>query len=429
MTKQKIFTGYEVFMIAILTFIQFTVILDFMVLSPLGAILMPTLKITPPQFGMVVSAYAFSAGGAGLLAAGFADKFDRKKMLLFFYTGFVLGTALCAWAPDYHYLLIARIVTGVFAGVIGSIAFAIITDLFRMEVRGRVMGFVQMAFAGSQVLGIPIGLILANRWGWHAPFTMIVAVSAIVGVVIVMYMKPVTSHLLERSKANAVQHLLATVQKPHYLRAFAATTLLATGGFMLMPFASAFSVNNLHISLKQLPLLYMITGIFSMATGPFIGRLSDAKGKYPVFIAGSILAMVMAIIYCNLGVTPLWIVIVISCIMFTGVSSRIISSSALLSAVPVANDRGAFMSINASVQQIAGGIATFIAGLIVVETPSGYLDRYDMLGYTVAGAMILTIAMMYSVNRYVQQQTGARAVATAVPGTPVSAVPADTPGH
>jgi predicted MFS family arabinose efflux permease len=429
MTKQKIFTGYEVFMIAILTFIQFTVILDFMVLSPLGAILMPTLKITPSQFGMVVSAYAFSAGSAGLIAAGFADKFDRKKMLLFFYTGFVLGTALCAWAPNYHYLLIARIVTGLFAGVIGSIAFAIITDLFRLEVRGRVMGFVQMAFAGSQVLGIPISLFLATHWGWHMPFTMIVAVSAIVGVVIVVYMKPVTSHLQERAKANAFQHLLTTLQKPHYLRVFAATTLLATGGFMLMPFASAFSVNNLKISLTQLPLLYVITGAFSMATGPFIGRLTDAKGKYPVFVAGSLVAMVMAIVYCNLGVTPLWVATALSCIMFAGVSSRIISSSALMSAVPAPNDRGAFMSINASVQQIAGGIATFVAGLIVVETPSGYLERYDMLGYTVAAAMLVTIAMMYTVNRYVEQQAAARKVATAAPETPVSAVPVDTQGH
>jgi predicted MFS family arabinose efflux permease len=426
---QKTFTRYEIFMIAVITFIQFTVILDFMVLSPLGAILKPALKITPAQFGMVVSAYAFSAFASGLLAAGFADKFDRKKMLVFFYTGFVLGTALCAWAPNYHYLLIARIVTGVFAGVIGSIAFAIITDLFRMEVRGRVMGFVQMAFAGSQVLGIPVSLFLANRWSWHTPFTMIVVVSILVGIVIVVYMKPVVTHLHDRAKVNAFHHLFATFQKPHYLRAFAATTLLATGGFMLMPFGSLFSVNNLHITLEQLPILYMITGVFSMATGPFIGRLSDAKGKYTVFVAGSLLAMITAIVYCNLEVTPLWIAVVISCIMFTGVSSRIISSSALMSAVPAPNDRGAFMSINASVQQVSGGVATFVAGLIVVETPSGYLERYDILGYTVAAAMLVTIFMMYSVNRYVQQQTTARAVATAVPGTPVSAVPADTQGH
>src|SRR5688572_29630410 len=155
---EKIFTRYEVFVIAILTFLQFTVVLDFMVLSPLGAILMPELKITPAQFGMVVSAYAFSAGISGLLAAGFADKFDRKKMLLFFYVGFIIGTLLCALAPDYKFLMGARIVTGLFGGVISAISFAIITDLFRMEVRGRVMGFVQSAFAASQVLGVPVGL-------------------------------------------------------------------------------------------------------------------------------------------------------------------------------------------------------------------------------------------------------------------------------
>src|SRR5450432_321915 len=144
--KEKVFTSYQVFIIAIIAILQFTIILDFMVLSPLGAILLPAFHITTRQFGLLVSAYAFSAGASGLLAAGFADKFDRKKILLFFYTGFMAGTFLCAIASNYHFLLIARIVTGVFGGVIGSISLAIVTDLFKMEVRGRVMGFVQTSF-------------------------------------------------------------------------------------------------------------------------------------------------------------------------------------------------------------------------------------------------------------------------------------------
>src|SRR5581483_7083709 len=143
------FTGYEVFIVTILAILQFTIILDFMVISPLSAILMPQLHVKPAQFGLVVSAYAFSAGISSLLAAGFADKFDRKKLLLFFYAGFLVGTALCGMATDYHFLLIARIVTGLFGGVIGSISMAIVTDLFRLEVRGRVMGFIQMAFGAS----------------------------------------------------------------------------------------------------------------------------------------------------------------------------------------------------------------------------------------------------------------------------------------
>jgi len=398
----KIFSRYEVFIIAILSILQFTIILDFMVLSPLGAILIPALRITPAQFGMVVSAYALAAGVSGLLAAGFADKFDRKKMLLFFYSGFILGTVFCAMAPNYHLLLAARIVTGLFGGVIGSIGFAIITDLFRMEVRGRVMGFVQMAFAGSQVMGIPIGLFLADRWGWHSPFVMIVVLSLIVGVLIIVYMKPVDTHLKEKSERNAVEHLFKTLGQVSYQKAFAATTLLATGGFMLMPFASTFTVNNLGIAAKQLSLLYFVTGIFTMICGPLIGKFSDSIGKYKVFVMGSVLTMVVVGFYCNLGITPFWMVVAISVFMFIGVSSRMISSSALMSAVPVPVDRGAFMSINSSIQQISGGIATFIAGLIVVQkTETSPLENYDMLGYVVIGASLITVMMMYIIHRQV----------------------------
>jgi len=401
-TKEKLFSGYQVFVIAILSILQFCIILDFMVLSPLGAILMPQLHITTAQFGWVVSAYAFSAGASGLLAAGFADKFDRKKMLLFFYTGFLIGTVLCAIAPDYPLLLAARIVTGIFGGVIGSVSFAIITDLFKFETRGRVMGFVQMSFAASQVLGLPIGLVLANQFDWHAPFWMIAIFGIAVGVLIFIYMRPIDAHLKLKSERNAFQHLIKTFSMSDYLKAFFCTSLLATGGFMLMPFGSAFSTNNLGLTMDQLPLVYGITGVFSIATGPFIGKLSDKIGKFKVFVWGSIVAIIMVAIYTPLGVTPLWVLIAISVVMFTGVSSRMISSSALVSAIPAPQDRGAFMSVNASVQQISGGIASAIAGIIVVQRPDGLLDGYPLLGYVVIGSMIITIAMMYWIDQHVK---------------------------
>ena len=409
--KKKVFTQYETFIIAIITIVQFTVVLDFMVLSPLGAILIPELSITPAQFGMVVSAYAFSAGISGLIAAGFADKFDRKELLLFFYSGFIIGTTMCALAPDYENLLIARIITGLFGGVMSSVSLAIITDVFTLEVRGRVMGYVQMAFASSQVLGIPIGLYFAERIGWHFPFVMIVVMSIAVGILIIIFMKPITKHLENPRVMNALQHLGKTLSQPSYLRAFGATVLLATGGFMLMPFASPFSVNNLGISLKdQLPLLYMITGVFSMVTGPLIGKFSDQIGKYRIFVIGSLITMIVVPIYCNLDITPFWLVLVLNIIMFTGVSSRIISSSALLTAVPIPQDRGAFMSINSSVQQISGGIATFIAGLIVAEGPGGKLLHYDTLGYVVVGAMFITVLMMYLIHLQVEKSVKQKVV-------------------
>lgn len=397
------FTPYQWFVVVILALLQFTIILDFMVLSPLGAQLLKELSITTTQFGFVVSAYAFSAGISGILAAGFADRFDRKTLLLFFYAGFILGTLLCGLAPTYFLLLLARIVTGIFGGVIGSIAFAIITDLFPLEMRGRVMGFVQMAFAVSQVLGLPISLFLANAFDWHAPFLLIVGVSIPMFVIIALKLQPVNAHLALQKSHSAFDHLLATVSNPRYLQGFAGTILLATGGFMLMPFGSAFSINNLGVTFKQLPLIYLITGISSMIVGPLVGRLSDAIGSIKVFSAGTLLSIFIVVIYCNFGITPLWVIIMISVVMFAGITSRMVSSTTLVSAIPTASDRGAFMGINASVSQISGGIASSIAGMIVYQEADGHLVNYPMLGYVVALTMLVSMVLMYNIHRMVKQ--------------------------
>src|SRR3982751_2754026 len=180
------FSSYQKFAIFILAITQFSVVLDFMIMSPMGDMLMKAFTLKPAQFGVAVSGYAFSAGISGLLTAGFADKFDRKKFLLFFYTGFIVGTFLCSIASSYEILLMARIVTGLFGGVIGAISLAIITDLFDIHHRGRVMGFVQMGFGASQVLGIPFSLSLANHWGWRAPFVLVAVMAGFFAILILL---------------------------------------------------------------------------------------------------------------------------------------------------------------------------------------------------------------------------------------------------
>jgi predicted MFS family arabinose efflux permease len=417
------FTRYQMAVVAILAFLQFTVVLDFMILSPLGAILMQDLGVTPAQFGLVVSAYAFSAGASGLLAAGFADRFDRKKLLLFFYAGFVLGTVLCGLAPSYRFLMGARTVTGLFGGVIGSISMAIIADLFPLEARGRVMGFVMTAFAASQVMGIPLGLYLSNAWGWHAPFLMIAAVSAVVGVVIFTTLRPVDAHLQNAVDRNPLAHLLATVVKPRHQWGFAATMLLALGGYMLMPFGSAFSVHNLGIPLEKLPMLYMATGVAALFAGPLLGRISDRVGKYRTFAAGSALAIGIVIYYTHLGVTPLAGVMALNIAMFTAISARMVSAQALASGVPAQQDRGAYMSISSSMQQLAGGVASSCAGLLVTQTGSGPLEHYDRLGYVVAIAIAATVVLMARINTLVMGGAGGRPAAVAAP----AAAPAESP--
>lgn len=404
MKNTTTFTKYHIFVIAILAITVFTVVLDFMVLSPLGAQLLRLLNIDPKQFGLVVSAYALSAGASGLLSAGFADKFDRKKILLFFYAGFIIGTLMCGLANTYHLLLFARIFTGIFGGVISSISFAIITDLFPIENRGRVMGFVQMSFAISQVVGIPVGLYLAHLYDWHAPFIAIVILSVLVFLAILKWMKPIDQHIALGKDKNAFLHLYHTLINKNYLKGFGTTSLLALGGFMLMPFSSAFLVNNIQITEAQLPLVFMFTGVSTMIAGPIIGKLTDKYGKLSMFAFGTILSAIMCFVYTNMYVIPMYQVIIINAILFIGITSRMISGSALMSAIPEPADRGAFMGINSSIQQIAGGIASMIAGLIVVQTQNKTLEHFDTLGYIVIVTMIACLFMMNTVHKMVQKK-------------------------
>ena len=393
------FSSYQKFVILIIALTQFSVVLDFMVMSPLGDMMMKSMNLTPSQFGLAVSAYAISAGLSGLFTAGFADRFDRKKLYLFFYVGFIAGTFLCGMVHTYTQLIAARIFTGIFGGVIGSIAMAIITDLFDLHHRGRVMGFIQMGFGASQVLGIPISLYIANHWGWQMPFIMVGALGIVIAVLILSKMKPVSHHLSLQTDKSAFLHLWHTVAKRKYRIAFLTTALLSIGGFMMMPFGSAFAINNLKLTNEQLPMLFMVSGIGSLVIMPLIGKVSDKIDKFRVFTIATVWMCIMVVIYTNLGPSALWQVILFNVLMMSGVMARIIPSSALVSAVPAMADRGAFMSINASLQQIAGGIAAAFAGIIVVQTDkTSPLQHYNTLGYIIVAISILSMYMLFRVS-------------------------------
>ena len=401
------FSPYQKFVVGLLAFLQFAVILDFMLMAPLGALIMPALAITPKQFGLVVSAYAFSAGISGFVTAGFADRFDRKKILMFFYTGFLLGTLWCGLAPTYELLLAARVFTGVFGGVIGSVVLAIATDLFDIQLRGRVMGLIQTAFAASQVLGLPMGLFLSNRWDWHAPF-IVLAVLGVAGLAVIwVKLKPVDAHLGKPQEHSPFMHLLHTITEPRHLLAFLTVTLLATGGFMLMPFSSAFLVHNIGIPLEHLPTIYFFTGICTIVFGPLIGKAADKFGKYRVFVFGSALTIAMIIVYTHLGPTPLPLVVLVNVAMFVGIFSRMIPFQALASQIPEPTKRGAFNAISASIQQVSGGLASVVAGHIVAQGADGSILHFPEVGYVVVGTTLVGIALVWNIQRQLQARAQA----------------------
>ncbi len=399
------FTSYEKFAIFILAVTQFSVILDFMVMAPLGDMLMKSLRLSPKEFGFAVSGYAISAGISGLFAAGFADRYDRKKLLLFFYFGFIVGTLLCSLVSTFEQLLAARIFTGIFGGVIGSISMAIITDIFAIHQRGRVMGFVQMGFGASGVVGVPLCLFIANHWGWRSPFLLIVAIAVVVALAIVFRLRPVTAHLGMQQTKNPLRHIANTMAKGYYRMGFLATALLSVGGFMMMPFGAAFAINNLHVSQARLPILFMISGSCSLIVMPIMGKLSDKLDKFRMFAVSSLWMILVVCIYTNQSSMPFWLVGVFYALLMMGIMGRMVPATTLITGVPAMHDRGAFMSINASLQQIAGGIAAMLAGSIVVQrAPSSPLENYNIVGYLVSIISLVAIGMLYRVDVMVKQR-------------------------
>ncbi len=401
------FSPYQKFVVGLLALLQFAVILDFMLMSPLGVFIMPALSISTEQFGKAVSAYAFSAGISGFVAAGFADRFDRKKILMFFYTGFLLGTLGCGLAPTYELLLAARIVTGIFGGVIGSVVLAIATDLFEISLRGRVMGLIQTAFAASQVLGLAMGLYFAKHWDWHMPFLVLAGIGVLGLGVIAMKLKPVDGHLGKPQEHSPFMHLWHTLTEPRHLLPYLTVTLLATGGFMLLPFSSAFLVHNIGIDASHLPTIYFCTGICTIVFGPMIGKSADRFGKFRVFLFGSALSILMVMVYTRLQQTPIVVVILINVAMFVGIFSRMIPFQALSSQIPEATRRGAYNAISSSIQQVSGGIASLVAGHIVSQGADGRIEHFDVVGDVVVGTTLAAIWLVWKIQHQLQARSGA----------------------
>lgn len=407
-TKPK-FTRYQFLLVTIIAVVLMTIVLDFMLTAALSAILLPKLNITTQQFGLLASAYPISAGVTAILLSGYADKFDRKKLLLFFYSGFLLGVLFCATAPSFEVLVVARIITGIFGGVVGPICFAIIADLFETTQRGRAMGFLQMASAGSQILGLPLALYLASEWDWHLAFGLIFFIGIIATFLVIWKINPVDKHLIIPAKVNPLLHSLDIISNRNYLIVFLNNTLLVAGDVILMTFSAAFCSNNLGVALDDLPLLYGIAGVATFIFSPLIGRLTDKFGTLNIFVAGTIITIMTVTVFTNLGINPLWSVIIVHTLLFLGINARSISSSAIGTVVPEVEDRGAYMAVDAAMQLGIAGLAAMLAGWIVFQSEDGMINNFPTLGLVVISLMILTIGLMFIITRMVKRRNIASA--------------------
>lgn len=368
-----------------------------MIMMPLGPQLMRIMNIQAEQFSWLVSAYTFCAGITGVMSAFFLDRFDRKRCLLFFYSGFTLGTLACALANDYHQLLAARAVTGSFGGVLGSLVFAILGDAIAPHKRGMATGVIMGAFSLASIFGVPFSLFLANRGSWHTPLYMLAGISLLIGLIVMGAVPPLRSHLENPGGSTWAFFKQIPFQRRPVL-ALSLITFMTLGQFSVIPFLSPSLIANAGLREDQLPLIYLVGGLVSIISSPLIGRWSDRKGAARVLMITTPISMIPFLLITNLRPIGLFGILVISGLFFICIGGRMVPTMTLATGSVGLQHRGMFMSLSSSLQQFAAASAAFIAGQIVYKTPEGHLERYHYIGIFSCILTLLTLLIAYQLR-------------------------------
>jgi predicted MFS family arabinose efflux permease len=381
----------ERLLLFVLAAIQFTTVVDFLIIMPLGPQYMRVFAINPGQFGLIVSAYAVSAGICGIAASFFLDRFDRKPALLALYSGFTMGTLFCALAPTYPLLVAARVVAGAFGGVAGALILAIVGDVVPEERRGAAMGLVMSSFSVASICGVPLGLLLASRLNWHVPFFALAGLCVVVLLAALRVMPSLQGHLHHARAESSAARMFAVLGHADHQMAFVFMAALTCTGFLVFPYIANYMVANVGLTEKQLPLIYLSGGCCTIFSMNWIGHWADRVGKLRVFIIMSLAAAVPILILTNLTRVSLLTAVGVSTLLMVCMSGRMVPAMAMMTASIEARYRGGFMSINSSVQQFASGLAAYVSGQIMGQSATGEITRFSLIGLISLGFALLCI--------------------------------------
>jgi predicted MFS family arabinose efflux permease len=390
----------ELWLLLTLAGIHFTHILDFMIMMPLGPQFTKIFSITDAQFGMLVSAYTLAAGVSGLLAATYLDKFDRKKLLLALYVLFGLATLACGLAPTYNALMVARVLAGIFGGVLSALSQTIIADVVPFERRGRAMGIVMTSFSVSTVAGVPLGLFLAAHFSWHAPFFGIAALVGLLAAGAYVTLPPLVDHLKVADKPSAWSAIKQVLADPNHLKAFAFSGLLMFAGFTVIPFITIYLQTNVGWQTEQVPYVYLCGGLVTLVTARMIGVLTDRKGKVFMFSLMAVLVIFPMVATTLTEGLPMWAVLLVSTAFFACMSGRMIPGMAIITSAANPQLRGTFMALNSAVQSASMGIAAFIGGLIISRDAQNLVQNYWVAALVGASASLSAILLARRLKLY-----------------------------
>lgn len=394
---------HERWVLLLLTAVQFAHTLDFMIMMPLGPQLMRSFAISAGEFGALVSAYTFSAGLAGLLATFVLDRFDRKRALVWVFAGFALATLSCGLAPTYPLLLVARVLAGAFGGVTASVILAMVGDLVPLERRGAAIGLVMSGFSVASIAGIPAGLWLAGHADWHRPFIALAALSALILGVMIRVLPPVPPHPEPGGLRASLHRARDIAVHPNHLRAFALSVAMAFGAYIVFPYLSPSLVANCSFPEPLLPWVYVCGGVASVVAMNAASRLADRFGRLRVFRAAALVSTLTVLLVTHLPVWPVALVLMSTASFMTMNSMRYVPAMAMVTASVVPRQRGGFMSLNAALQQLAGGLSVTAAAWIVDQDAAGHLLHYGMLGWV---SVVLVLGSLLLAARLRVAETG-----------------------
>ncbi len=388
----------ELALLATLAAIQFTHVVDFMIMMPLAPQLMRLWDIGPQAFGALVSAYTFAAAASGLLSVFVIDRYDRRHALLSLYGGFVLATALCGLAPGYEALLAARVLAGAFGGVLGAQILAIVADTVPYARRARANALIASAFSLAAIVGVPAGLWIATHASWRAPFLAVAALSVAVGLAASWLIPPVAGHVAHGRSRGALERVHAIVREVNHWRAFAFMLALMLAGFTVIPFVAAYAVTNVGLLESELPAMYAVGGVATLVTAQVIGRLADRFGKKRVYAYVAIASIAPILAVTHMPRASLAWFLPVSTLFFILVPGRFGPAMALISGSAEPRVRGAFMSFNAAVQQLGAGLAAVAAGAMVGRASDGSLDGYGWVGWLAVAFTLASVPLAFRIR-------------------------------
>lgn len=400
----------ERYFLLTLSGIQFSHVLDFMIMMPLGPILIAEFGITTHEFGLLVASYSFSAACSGLLAAMFVDRFERKRMMLTMFALFGLTTLACGLAPGYMSLLVARSMAGAFGGVMGAMIQTMLGDVIPFSRRARSGGIVAAAFSLSAVVGVPLSLWLANHFLWRAPFILIGVLTVLFILIGLRTLPELRQHISAEKQSHPFVAMFTVLRDANHLRALLFSSLTIFTGFTVIPYITIYAVGNVGISQYDIPLIYLVGGSATLITSRLIGYWADVRGKVRVYRTVAMIALTPLLLVTHVGVVPLWLWLVCTTLFFVFVSGRMSPAMAIITSAVQPKLRGTFMSLNSTVQAFTMGLATTVTGFIVTQDSAGQLVHYDRVGYVAVAVNMLAIWFVARVVMH-DQNAGAPAIA------------------